>query len=630
MAWNIDEKDEGAIVMNGNAGGISPSPYEGISDMRNMNIISVPNEASVNFATSKISTASLTGTVTSADAGADTVTVTSATGLENGMAISFSATTVSGISTSTVYWIQSLSGNTFKLYSNIGWTTTVNITSDGTGTYATYNMAQPHYFATTLHNKNTPNSGINNNKQWVVDSLGQVWTNWNVTTSGMWTYSGNKVPTSTYTNGNGLVAYHTFNGGSPQSYLIVFHNSSIDYIQTNAATPSWAYQWNPTAGTIGAYAATPNPILNSPLDQKVSHEALVSINDNVVYYCDYNFLGSFFEKAGQVFLPSDITTYTPAKNALGLPINDNANCLAELGNLLLTGGQRNAIYPWDRQAHVVGLSINSGYNTPILIAENVISKMVTVNTNTYIFAGNRGRIYTTNGSQAQLYHKVPDHLSGTVEPYYTWGGACFAKNQLYFSFSVTDNALIAITTMGGLWAINLDTDSATQKAMRLTNQLSYGTYAGLASAVFNPVPTLITPSNPAGVGVLIGWDNGASGYGIDTTTSAPYAGSQAYVDYDLIPVGTFYRPNTPKSVEYKLSVPMVTGESVSIYYRKLFSNSYTLIFTSTNTTNGGSISEAHSADFENAQWVQLRAVTNSTASSPSYTRLLELRLRSTV
>lgn len=633
MAYHIDPQDENAIVMDGHAEGIADSPYEGISDMRNVNIISVPDEASVNFATSKISIAASTWTVTSADATGDTVTVSDATGLENNMAIVFSAVTVGGVSTGTnpyqsgsIYWVTALSGNTFQLATNFGKTAIVNISGTGTGTFATFTMNQPHYFATTLNNKNTPNSGINNNKHWVVDALGQVWTNWDVTgTNSYWTYSGNKVPTSTYTNGNGLVAYQTFNAGSPLSYLFVFHNSSIDYMQTNGTNPSWAYQWNPAVGTVGAYNATPNPVLNCPLTTKASHEALVSINDNVVYYCDYNFLGSFYEKnGGAPFLPTALATYTPAINALGLPINDNANCLTELGSLLLVGGQRNAIYPWDRQAHVTGLSINSGYNTPILISENLISKMVTVNTNTYIFAGNRGRIYTTNGSQAQLYKKLPDHLSATVEPYYTWGGTCFNKNQLYFSFSVTDNSGVAITTMGGVWAIDLDT-----KATRLTNELSYGTYAGYATALWNPPPVIAAPTNSVGIGIFMGWDNGASGYGLDTTTSAPYASSQSYIDYDLIPVGTFYRPNTPKTVEYKLSVPMVTNESVSIYYRLNFNDAYTLIFTSSGVTSNGSISDNSPVNFTNAQWVQLRAVLNSTASSPSYTRLREIRLKPT-
>src|SRR6185436_20752214 len=133
----------------------------------------------------------------------------------------------------------------------------------------------------------------------------------------------------------------------------------------------------------------------------------------------------------------------------------------------------------------------------------------------------RGRIYITNGTNAQFYRKLPDHLSGVVEPYYVWGGACSNKNQLYFSAQVTDNSGSATSTMGGLWAIDLD-----NKAIRLSNQLSYGTYAGYSTAM---IPNF--SSTAAGTGLFMGWDSGASTYGIDTTLTTPYTGSQAYIDY---------------------------------------------------------------------------------------------------
>src|ERR1035437_3462010 len=103
MAYHTDETDEGAIVMDGVAGGIAASPYEGISDMRNMNIIPIPDEASVNFATIAATFSNGTNTINSADASADTITITGILG--NGQAIVIAGSTLpGGISAATTYW----------------------------------------------------------------------------------------------------------------------------------------------------------------------------------------------------------------------------------------------------------------------------------------------------------------------------------------------------------------------------------------------------------------------------------------------------------------------------------------------------------------------------------------------
>jgi len=44
MAWKYD-KSSGDIIVNGFENGIADSPYEGMSDIRNANIISIAEEA---------------------------------------------------------------------------------------------------------------------------------------------------------------------------------------------------------------------------------------------------------------------------------------------------------------------------------------------------------------------------------------------------------------------------------------------------------------------------------------------------------------------------------------------------------------------------------------------------------
>lgn len=600
MAFHFDPYDK-SLVVDGFENGIADSPFNGISDMRNVNIVSVPGEASVNFATTKVSAPAFTNvSVTSADAGADTITFTSTPTLETGQAVVFTGASLpAGIVAGTIYWVLKTSNTTAQLYTSYAFSAVLNITGTGTGTFSTVNMNKPKHYT-----KDT-----SRNTYWMVDQLGQVWSNTNLTSSNYWTFTGNRVPGSSFTNGNGIGYYQASSG---IGFIFVLHNSSIDYTRSEGTLVSWNYQWNPTTGTLVGYSATPTQRLNSALGTSTIHETLVG-QDNVFYYCDGNYVGSFFEKVDGppstiIFNPLDTATYTWNKAALALPKIDTAQCLAELGINLMIGGIRNAIYPWDR--------VSTSFNYPILLAEFNVAKMITVNTNTFVFAGNRGRVYITNGSNAQLYKKVPDHISGTVEPYYTWGGVASNKNQLYFSMSVTTNGQVAIAQYGGLWAIDLDT-----KAIRLVNKFSYGTYLGYASAIIANTEIV------SGTGFFAGWDDGASGYGMDTSSASPYTGSEATIDSDLIPIGTFDKARDFTRVEYRLTKPMVSGESVVLKYRLDFSQSYTTIITD---STAGNFSLSGNVNFKNAQWLQLQAVINSTASSPSYTRLKEFRIKGLV
>lgn len=599
---------DGEIIINGFEKGIADDPYKGIADMRNVNIISIPGEASVNFSTSKTSDVVASGSVISANAAADTITITGDT-FDSGTAIVFSGGSLpAGIVAGTVYWaIGSFSSGVYQLHTTYSTGTVLNITGTGTGTWATVNMGQPKYFAyaTTSHST------------YMLDSLGYVWSNARLTQNfNYWTYTGNKINNNSH--GNGLVYYLASDG---TSYLFVFSDSSIDYtVCTSSVSISWVYQWSPSAGTIGSYNASPTSILKTGSNSN-PHEAMVA-PDNKVYFTDANWIGRWYQADPTVaFVPTTKSTYVFDQTAV-LPFTDTAQCMSPLGNNIVIGGKMNIAYPWDTFSNLP--------QYPIMVAEHNIVKMITINTNIFMLVGNRGRIYVTNGSQAQLYKKIPDHISGTVEPYYTWGGVASNKNQLYVSALAATNSGTLLTTYGGVWAIDTDT-----KAMRISNKLSYGTYAGYATA--------ITPdfsSNPAGTGLFIGWNDGASHYGLDKSSSDPYVNGQATIDSDYIPIGTFLKPATSTQVEFKLAVPITDGESIKIQWRQLFSGSNTFtdcsattLFNYATSTNGGGTTWSgysgvyQNVNFQKSQWIQLRAVLTSTIIGPSYVRIVEIRLK---
>lgn len=604
MTYRIENKD---LIIDGWEKGISDDPYSGISDMRGMNIISIPGEASVNFATVKASQDTITtATVTSADAALDRVYYTGGTNLATGVAITFTGGSLpTGITAGKVYWVYVIYPGAIHLYNNPGVSSLVDITATGTGTFDAVVMSTPNAWS------NEARYGTS----WMVDTAGRVWTdafagNRTVVSGVTWTYAGNT--TLTNAHGNGIATYiRSDSSGSLDAdiYIFVFRNGLIDYTTySTVSNTGWIYGWNPADQTTGN---TTNS-LNSLNGQSYPHTTLLGPS-KTLYYCDASFVGSWYEKANQIFDPLNAATYTFTKQAIQTEQNDINQSIALLGNNLLVGGVYSDVYVWDRTSLV--------YQYRIRLAEQDIKRIEVINTTAYIFTGNRGRIYKSNGSQATLYKKVPDHLANTVEPYYTWGGAASNKNQLYFGVSATKNdASTAVTTYGGLWAIDTDTD-----AMRMVNQLSYATYAGSAKVIIPRLSSSVLGlSNTTGASLYICWDNGASGYGVDQGLSTPYTTYVAYVDSEMIPIATILRKKTFEQLEFKLTVPLVSGEGVKISYRTNITEAYTQVG---ETTTVGALSDLYTNTFENVQWIQLRTETKSTASSPSFTRLKEIRIR---
>jgi hypothetical protein len=596
MAYDTEKNGQDTdIVINGFEEGIAPSPYDGIADIRNADIISVPHEAPVAFKTSALTLPPAQSAVAfSAVAATNVLTVTSTTGYYNGMAVYIDSYTSTGLAAGDVYFVGSISGNTFKLYTNLSLSTEVDVTGDGTGTLTTTQMGEIVFSAAY------PSSPF----QFLIDENGRVW---NVNMIAL-SLPGGTLPvnavswlgntTLTNANGDGIVAF--------KGYLLVFRQSAIDYlplsnIQSGVTKTSWVYGWQ------------------TPSSSAFLHHA-ISAQDDAVYFCNNSFVGSILENAGSTFNPSSSSTYTYNAEALAIPLGDATTYLAELGTDLLVGGLRNFVYPWDR--------VSTSYNYPLVLGESRTYRIVSTNSNAYIFAGDRGRIYITNGSNVEEFFKIPDHISGTISPYFMIGtpeagthngDAIYWRNQIYFSFSCEKNDGTAIETVAGIWAIDITT-----KAFRLVHKPSYSGYAGKFTNLF----TFLRP-RPDGDGVYGCWSN--SGAGIDAPSTSPYTSYETYIDTDYIPVGTYLNPTTDKNIEFKLATPLVSGETLRMYYRQKLSDSFTLL-TNGSSSNGvfstaGILSGFTTVNFQKSQWLQIRVEYSSTASSPSYTRLREIRIR---
>ncbi len=96
---------------------------------------------------------------------------------------------------------------------------------------------------------------------------------------------------------------------------------------------------------------------------------------------------------------------------------------------------------------------------------------------------------------------------------------------------------------------------------------------------------------------------------------------------DLLPTGTLLSQDTFGQLEYKLTTPLKSGDSVQLYWRKNATDAWTSAGTTVLET-ADPISGYYEVNFQKTQWVQFRGVvtTNGTTAS-SFVRLKNLMLR---
>ena len=635
MAYRIEGKD---IVVSGFESGIADTPYSGIADMRNIDIISVPGEAAVNF--SEVAAAkppAFNAVAYTAQNAGDTITVSSTTGLYPGVAIVLAGNTATGISNGVVYYVGNITATTFQLFIGATLGSAIAITSDGTGTLTTYQYGNQRAVGGSIAPvarfvQSATLSSQGRNGVYLTDASNYAWV---ILPSA----SGNIPANSLIFLGNiGGVGASTVPGSGIaiwNGYLILLGGdagffSTLDYapiitLFSSGPAAAWAYAWE-----------TISPIQMGGINNRIS--TLVSAEDGNLYFTTNAGLGSLSETPGDTFDPSDPTSYTLTGDAVALPEYDKSTCIAELGSVLLIGARGSFVYVWDK--------ISIGFSTLLNIPDKMVINIVATSQNAYVFAGRRGRIYITNGSGIDLFKKIPDYVTGTYSPYITWWDASFSKNQLNFSFTGSTNADAALTTVAGAWSIDLETD-----ALRMVNKPTNSGYGGTVSMVVEmPIGATntgvtnapILGDNQSGSGMVIGWWNGTSTYGVDVGSSTPYTSYESYIQTDMIPVGTYLDKFTPSQIEWKTSVPLGgngTAESIRISYRQNLNDSFTLVGSTTatgtsvvgsttlTTTGSYAVSDYYQVNFEKVQWVQLLVEMSSNATTPTYNRLTEVRIR---
>ena len=436
----------------------------------------------------------------------------------------------------------------------------------------------------------------------ILDDSGQVFESTSLT--GTWTFlsSGN---TKTGASAKDGLAYW-------MGYLWKFQDNTI-------------YFWNNSTWATFTGSAT--------ITGSVKHYAYVA-SDNILYFTNGNYVGSLAAKSPLTsFDPTSSSTYTLTAQKLQLPVEDVANCLCEIGygsspnTQLLIGGIKNAIYPWDKTS--------ISFTVPIYISDSFISMMVAVNQNVLVFTGSnfanytgetssRGRIYITNGSQANLWFKIPDWIFNYQDPRYLWGDAIFHRNHIVFGFQVYDNEANLVFTPY-VWQIEvqtaqLNTEFSMAQAFHSISDIPGGG---------NKNPTVLISADPLsgeGYNYIVGWTDSSGGGSTGIGYSGTAAGKGSCdIKTDLIPVGTFLSKKTFKNVEYKLRNEMQSGESLSI--TPILDNSTTATaLTFSPTAGNGQLSGVAPINFTGVQWLNFSVSLNGNSGN-SGVRLREIRIR---
>lgn len=517
--------------------------------------------------------------------------------------------TVTGINPQpgSTYYVGAITGNTFKLYKDVGLTIVEDIVVDISGIYAVPGMTTSvwstyyQYYASAI--------AIPILMTFFIDDTGNCWYLTTVASTGVGgtvaantlQYAGNTGHETSGTNKDfGIFAYH--------GYLFAIIGRSIDYVSmaslVGTSGPSWTYAWK-TDLTYTQY----------------QHQSLASATYDAVFICNASYLATLKRSPAAIasntaFDPTSSGTYNYSATSLLLYDYDYAQCVSQLGNSgILIGGILTYVYPWD--------GVSTSFSPPLICSDPGIYRIISTNSNSYVFAGTRGRIYITNGQQLQLYKKIPDSLTGAPDPYFIWQDALYLRNKLYFTMTATDNAGNIISTMGGLWCLGIDGGQTviqlpTAGSLFNSNQLSYGTYGGSAPVLFYS-----QLNSPPGYGIGACWVNSGT-FGIDTSSTIPYTNYQTSFQTDIIPIGTYFNPATDKQIEYKLSKPLVAGEKVRISWRGNLTDAFVQVWESTTT---GQLSDYSTVNFQKQQWAQFLVELSSTATTPSYIRMSELRLR---
>ena len=508
----------------------------------------------------------------------------------NGIPVTFTSTGTlpGGITAGTTYYIQQagldLTGLTNTFYvsaiESTNFKDAVMLTSSGTGTITMHIVP-----AIVPPIKNTTITGF----YWSDQSANLVPGNGATTLT----------LTSAWLGANGEYNIVDPNGNNLLGIFVYGSNT------VNLVTPA-LIQANPS-GTFLVQVLNPSNAIYKTWNSKV---------DSNLYFTNGHVIGRIAVGFNSVlqFIPNIPVTYAVNYETVGLTIpQDTVVDMTDLrGQMVILGNYDT--YTWDY--------ISTTVTAPNPVGEQTTG-MINLLNNVYIFAGQKGNIYVSNGASAQVLYKIPDSLAGIIDPVWSYGGYMFHRGKLYFQATASNTT--GTNILAGVFSLNVSatlvTDVETSGAFVMEAQNSYG----LAPASGASAVGVLMDNEPSSNGqdsYYSAWSNGNNVGGIDYNSTLLWGNNEPMIETDIIPVGSILESQTLGLIEFKLDRPMTAGDSISLYSRTSLTDAYTLI----KTTSTAVLSDYDNSSINTAQWVQFKVTFAAASSGSSFIPLREIRL----
>lgn len=566
-------KDNSLIIKDFEQG-IGPSPHTGFGDMRNLDIFTRPGVARINYSSAKVSASTVTDlpkwfirnprNISDVWAIGDTNRVYK--GTSNGSSWSLITGNNSGTGTGGVIWKDYLFTTT---------STSIDVFGPLTGTTFTVTIASPAVVSSTAH-------GLTAGTPIVFSTTGALPT-------------GMTAGTTYYVIASGL-------GANSFQFSATLGGSAVNTSGSQSGTHTYSF-WTNSWQSIDSDAAF--------------HPMIVG-QDDIVYGGAGRYVFSIREKSGSTFSPLSNTSYTYTQQALDLPAEYRIKCLAELGTSLVIGTWIGTniydfriadIFFWNRSGDT--------FQSQIRMNEFGVNGMINVGNWLYILAGVEGKMYVTNGTQAQLYARVPRGIftanmdAGTG--LYPYPGAIITLNdRVFFGFGSTGalggSGVWSVSLVGNKSVLNFENTISTGNDGS-TNALQIGALCPIAMTTY-----------------LIGWNDNTS-YGVDQVGNSLRTTSYAaYFESPLYQVGTANNKRSFNTIEFQLARPLASGQGIRLKYRKNLSDAFTTIGTWDFSTNGALTSISSGTNIVDAEFLQIRGELTTGSSSATTPELRYIRL----
>lgn len=619
------------LVINEWRKGIGESSSEGFAEMRNVDILSKPGyllcgEKMYNLADVQ---GSATFTV---NTGTDEITTASSLAriddslLNKAFYFTTTGTLPAGLSLNTVYWVRANTSTTvFTLKATFNPGDLVDITNSGSGVHTihTYDLIAPKYAIYNFGNQFAPAQGA----FYIQDYVGNIWcigfkpaggtiSNFPICVALGDTNLAHIGSSTLQKYGAGLVFYHGYlffflnvSGGSDS-------NRTINYIVSPSFSPVVTYGWQTALYGFNYQNTGANPYHAS--------NDTVYFNDKSTHGSYSDALGGWYQKAGQIFDPSDTATYTygaGTSNLLDLPIDENITAISQLGNNLMIATSIGKIYPWD--------TISASFSTPIETGVLGIACMKTINSTLYFSGGSTGRVYMTNNVSTYELFKLPKEYLNY--PY---------NNTVITAMEKYENGIVFLVRQeqqnsnsiysGGVYYYDFTEKTFTEL---YKPSAGYGTsstnnffpYQCLAVSDGDWIPDISLYSSKT-YGVYNSRNKILFGYTMDRNITNEYSYSaqgyldsqlfypqmidnyNAYVVSPLYTVGTFDSPKTFQSIQIFLNKPLTTGQGIRVSYRKNRVDSFSGATTFDTSSDLGTtnLTSKQPVNMENCQYLQLK------------------------